>query len=128
MKFTANVALVVLLVVMLLPATQPPAPIPTPVPPAGALGAITVDLPDDYVAAFAGFISNRGGTFGGVAVAVDDEFVCSVKGNKLTIHGGLRVSGKVLGVPVGTSVDSATVYPGRVVVDLNKVPIDIILK
>ncbi len=128
MRFTANVALVVLLGVMLLPATKPPAPIPTPVPPAGVVGAIAVDLPDDYVATFAGFISNRGGTFGGVTVAVDDEFVCSVKGNKLTIHGGLRVSGKVLGVPVGTSVAAVTVHPGRVVVDLNNVPIDIILK
>ena len=128
MKFTANVALAMALGVMLLSTpTSTPTPTP-PIPPVGGLGAVVVDLPDDHVAAFASFIANRGGTFGGVTVTVADDFMCSVKGNTLTIHGGLRVAGKVLGVPVGTTVNTVTVGPGRVVVDLNKVPIDIILK
>lgn len=123
----ANVILMVVLVWLLWPAPPQSPPVPQP-PQVAGLGAVTVDLPDDYVRAFADLVTNRGFTASGWSISLADDCAFYIKGDTMVINGGIRVSGHAMRIPIHTSVASIKVQPGRLVVDLNGIPLDVVIK
>lgn len=107
------------------PTPQPPTPQPSPLQ---GLGAFSVDLPDDQLAALGKLMSSRTLNANGWDITLADDCVMRFNGNKILIDGGIKVRGKVWKVPVGTSVNSLAWDQGRVIIDLNGVPLDVVLE
>jgi hypothetical protein len=97
-------------------------------PQVAGLGAVTVDLPDEQIRAFADIVTSRGITASGWSFSFADDCAFYIKGDTLVINGGIHVRGKAVGVPVHTTVQSIKVQPGRLVVDLNGIPLDVVIK
>lgn len=109
---------------------QPAAPLPPAheLEPLVGLGAFSVDLPDDQLAALGHLMTGRTVAANGWDITLADDCVMRFDRNKVFIDGGVAVRGRVWGVPVGTTIKSLAWDTGRVVIDLNGVPVDVVLK
>lgn len=118
----------VVLLLCLPPATTTPSPAPIIPPSVAGLGAFVVDVPDNYVSLFGQVLRTRQLDVDGWKFSLADDCAFYVKGNTLTIGGGITVRGSVLKIPVGTKLNSMTFADSRVTIDLAGWPVDVVLE